>query len=123
MVGPVGVVMVLMVVEVARVGMGRRGELHAAVGKSHVDLGAAYPAPVHSLNVDGHVGKTESRRERAQPLLGCPGREQSAEKHVATDAGDRVEDGKTAFRHRLKNIAPLWKVCNLTPDTATPPRC
>src|SRR5262249_50213460 len=71
--------------------------------KSHVDLETVEPASIDAFDFHGNLGNTQPCRESAQPcLIGSRGNE-GAEHHVTADPSEWVEDGKTAFRHRLKD--------------------
>jgi hypothetical protein len=58
-------------------------------------------AAIRLLDLHSHLIKPESGRKPEEPFPGCACPDEGSEEHVATDACDRIENGKLSIRHRL----------------------
>src|SRR6185436_6502756 len=78
-----------------------RRVLPAVAWQHHIHLGGRYTAPLHLLDLDPDLGKTEPGRYTPEPIRRGSSGNQCPENHVAADSRGRVQNRKPCVRHRL----------------------
>ncbi len=101
-----GVVGVMVMPVLVSVRHRHRRSFRRAVTQSDRDLRGRDPRPIHPGQLHRHLGAAKAGGQRSDPVLAGAEVDQRPQQHVATDARRRVDDRKTAVRHRLGNIAP-----------------
>jgi hypothetical protein len=72
-------------------------ELAAAVGEKYIHLGGPEAAAIHLLDANADAGEAESVGQSLEPCGRSTRGYESAEHHVAADAGGRIQNGKASI--------------------------